>query len=172
MPTTVPRFGRPALVARISLWFAAIASIGCATSVGLLALANLDGAGRGPLLVDRGQIELLIAFGGFAVAFAIAASTALIALHASFRVVGPLHRFYLALEEALRSGRIGEVRLRADDLVAREARLLEHSAATLYRHHDELAGALESAALAVRRGGGSGECPGERVHRLIERVRL
>jgi len=173
MPQIQSRFGQLKLIGRISLWFAAVAFAGL---VGVVLLARpIDGdyvQMIRSLSASRAQLPLLMAVGGLLLTVGTALTTWLIALYSSFRTAGPLHRFCIDLEQGIRDGRVPHVRVRAGDHAQEDARYLEETARSLYRHYDELAGAIESAALQVRRGGETAVDHGRRIRQMIEQVKL
>lgn len=175
MPASAPQFGQLKLIGRVSLWFAAMSFAGL---VGVLLLARPVSGDYLELVRSmsgtRQQLPMLMAVGALVLSIGTALTTWLITLYSSFKVAGPLYRFCLDLEQGIRDGEVPRVRLRADDEAQEDARQLEETVRRLYRHYDELAGALESAALHVRRGGeGSGGAdPGVRVRQLIDEIKL
>ena len=175
MPRKSDHYGQLRLMARISLWFAAISLAGLlALLVFMLNIDQADGGGGG-FALTRAQLPLLATMAGLALATVIGFATGLIVLDSSFRVAGPLHRICLDLERGITEGTVPRIRIRSSDRVQDEARRLEESVRKLYRYHDTLAIALEGATLRVRRGGEGGsdaDCPGERVHQLISQVKL
>lgn len=169
MQHTRPDLEHLKLVARLALLFATTAFAGVPLLVALAALIAPEFAG------DRYELPLWMALSGIPLAAVLACGTWLVILRGSFRVAGPLQRFCAEFEQALRGGRPPCFRIRATDAMHDEARHLEEAAGRVQRHLDEIAGALESASLRVRRGHSratDSACPGERVHRLIDEVRL
>lgn len=169
------QFERLRFITRLALVFAAAMLAGLPLLMALLRISGEGPAWPGDLDQARAQLPLLMALSGLLLAALIGAATWFIALHGSFRVVGPLHRFCMDLEQGIGSGRLPRIRIRATDGMQDQARYFEDAADHLDRHLDALAAAIESAALAVRRGRPAGDrrpCPGERVHRLIEELRL
>ncbi|MCB1954747.1 MAG: hypothetical protein KDG55_03680 [Rhodocyclaceae bacterium] len=174
MPSPTRQFGQLRLIGRMSLWFAAAALVGL---VGVLLLARPASGDYVELVrnmsLSRQQLPVLMLVGGLLLGIGTALTTWLIALYSSFRIAGPLHRFCLDLEQGIRDGEVPRIRLRAEDDAQEDARRLEETIRRLYRHYDEIAGALESASLQVRRGApGEGGDALERVHRLVDEVRL
>ncbi|MCB1887119.1 MAG: hypothetical protein KDH20_05910 [Rhodocyclaceae bacterium] len=174
MPNSPRQFGQLRLVGRVSLWFAGAALAGLA---GVLLLARPAEGDYVALVqnlsLSRQQLLTLMLIGGLVLAIGTALTTWLIALYSSFRVAGPLHRFCLDLEHGIREGEVPRVRLRVEDDAQEDARRLEETVQHLYRHYDEIAGALESASLQIRRGAADdGGAAVERLRRLVDEVRL
>ena len=173
MPHHTAHFGQLRLIGRLSLWFALLAF------VGLVALMMMAAPPSGDYLEalrnmsqTRRQLPMLMTLGGLALAVGTGLSTWLMVLYSSHRVAGPLYRFCIDLEAGIETGQVPRIRLRSTDYVQDEARHLEDSVDALYQHYDQMALALEASALHLRLGRDATVCPGERVHGLIDAVRL
>lgn len=146
--------GQLRLIARVSLWFAAVGLVVLAGlfSVATSASSEYPGAIAG-LSATRRDLPLLFSIGCVVVVTGTALITAVVALYGSFRVAGPLYRFCLDLESGIRTGVVPPIRLRSTDLAHAEARRMNEVIAGLYAYHDELRGAARELAGAIRARG-------------------
>jgi hypothetical protein len=140
------QFGSLKLLGRVSLWFSVVALIG------FVAVMLMSGSERGRYLetihslsVMQQQLPWIVLSGGLLLVIGTGVTTWLITLYSSFRVAGPLHRFSRNLEAGIREGEVGTLRIRSDDYLQDESRLLEQTVTGLYGHYAKLDGLVDEA---------------------------